>query len=647
MKLIWFEVEGYKRFFEKSKINLDGKLVAIVGPNEAGKTSLLRCLHHFNKSDAFTAVGGSQEISRGKSVADDAVIAEWTFALDDSDRQQLSEIPNSECVRWYVIKKSTDGSFIHHIAPVPERSLAERSEMVAELRQLVASEDSPGVEGDDQTTGEPSAMMTLIEALDTKDPMLSEGTLEALENLGERLSNGSDESDVAIGSRLLELHKLEELSPPKDRVLDYLWKNKPSILFFAQGDRDLRSEYDIKKYFYENRAVNPPVTRQTVPTALHNLGACAGLKLQDLYEAQLNDDRGRVRTLLEAAEDTMNAKLVDAWTQSTLTLSLELDQYRLQILLKSHKGDYVKVVERSDGLRQFIALVLFLSKWSNKRVKPIVLIDEAEVHLHYDAQADLVQTLARQDLAAKVIYTTHSVGCLPEDLGSGVRMVAVDEPHSTIENWFWNTDRPGFSPLLFALGASTLAFVPMRYSVVGEGAADMILVPALLKQGLGLDSLGFQVVPGLSSANADQVAVIDNESTRTIYLVDGDKAGSRMRAKLLSSGVGEDRIVGLPHLDGEETVIEDYVATDVYVRSVNEDIAMSGGVSINESDVLRPNRPKKIEMHCAANDCSVPSKRAVAYRVVEAKYEHQIVDSAAADALNELHERICRALKLG
>ena len=460
MKLIWFEIEGYKRFFQKSKVNVDGKLVAIVGPNEAGKTSLLRCLHHLQTDDAFNAVGGSQELSRGKQVADDAIIAEWTFALEETDYERLAEIPNAESVRWYAIQKQANGKYIHQLTPVPDRPLADRLKAVGDLRTVVEAEQRASEQTDEQEDAVDGPLPTeeLVQALNTDETTLPKLTRECLRAVGDAFAKDSDATRSELGGRLLELHEAESLPPPSARILDHLWKEKPPILFFDQADRDLKSEYDIKKYFFENLKSRPPTRKQPIPIALRNLCSCSRLELDQLYEAQLNDDRGKVRTLLEEAEESMNSLLTEAWTQSTLRLSLELDQYRLQILLKSEKGDYVKVVERSEGLRQFLALILFLSKRAGQTIKPIVLIDEAEVHLHYDAQADLVQTLARQDLAAKVIYTTHSAGCLPEDLGSGVRMVATDEPHSTIENWFWNTDRPGFSPLLFAMGQGNRTF---------------------------------------------------------------------------------------------------------------------------------------------------------------------------------------------
>ena len=120
-----------------------------------------------------------------------------------------------------------------------------------------------------------------------------------------------------------------------------------------------------------------------------------------------------------------------------------LDGRVLHILVKSPGGQFDRIAERSDGLRQFLALLMFLSSHPNLKVPPIVLIDEVERHLHYDAQADLVQMLAHQDVAAKVVYTTHSLGCLPEDLGLGVRMVEATDHLSQINNWFWsNGDVP-------------------------------------------------------------------------------------------------------------------------------------------------------------------------------------------------------------
>lgn len=276
-----------------------------------------------------------------------------------------------------------------------------------------------------------------------------------------------------------------------------------------------------------------------------------------------------------------------------------------------------------------------------------MLIDEIESRLHYDAQADLIQVLAQQTAVSKVIYTTHSMGCLPEDLGSGVRMVATDGQYSHIENYFWQSKRQGFSPLLFSMGAQALAFLPIRYAIIAEGAADLILVPAIIKECLNLESTGYQIVPALSKSHSSEIAILDNESVRTGYLVDGDSAGNRLRKKIRQAGVSEDMIVSLPMIHGEETVIEDYLDIDVYVDAVNEELTRSGSSAlITASDLDRPNRPKKLEKWCENLDFSVPSKRAVAYHVVDSGLEKSIVDSNVVQLVEQLNKSIVGVLQI-
>ena len=53
MRLRWVNIEGYKRFEQPSTLYLYGPLVAVVGPNEAGKTSLLDAMRHLTDVEGF------------------------------------------------------------------------------------------------------------------------------------------------------------------------------------------------------------------------------------------------------------------------------------------------------------------------------------------------------------------------------------------------------------------------------------------------------------------------------------------------------------------------------------------------------------------------------------------------------------------
>jgi hypothetical protein len=146
--------------------------------------------------------------------------------------------------------------------------------------------------------------------------------------------------------------------------------------------------------------------------------------------------------------------------------------------------------------------------------------------------------LTRELRVHKVIYTTLSPGCLPQDIGTGIRVVVRDPRAtavSTLENNFWTQSDPGFSRLLFAMGAEAAAFSAFRRAVLAEGASEMILLPTLLRNETGGTELDFQVAFGLSNMSAPKA--IGWVSLITTFLVDGDEVGDIKKGKLLESGV--------------------------------------------------------------------------------------------------------------
>src|SRR5260370_19152141 len=103
--------------------------------------------------------------------------------------------------------------------------------------------------------------------------------------------------------------------------------------------------------------------------------------------------------------------------------------------------------------------------------------------------------LMNQRIARQVIYATHSVGCLPPDIGCGIRVLLgeKDAERSRIANSYWSVnptgdEKVGYTPLLFAMGAQLLALTIPRFGVIVEGPSDAILLPSLLREAAGLTS---------------------------------------------------------------------------------------------------------------------------------------------------------------
>lgn len=251
--------------------------------------------------------------------------------------------------------------------------------------------------------------------------------------------------------------------------------------------------------------------------------------------------------------------------------------------------------------------------------------------------------LSRQQQAAQVIYTTHSAGCLPQDLGTGVRLVEPneDQERSGVENWPWQKAQ-GFGPLLLGMGASTLAFVPTRAALIGEGGSEIVLLPTLIREAVGLETLNFQVAPGAAEASRDAIAHIDLQGSKVAWLVDGDKGGADNRRNVGSSNIPAERILILGG-EGSDLTTEDLVQADVFVEAVNEELRRSYGedaARLVAGNVSSPGRWRNLEAWCEAEGLAVPNKGAVAHRIADQRHMRPLVAAEHVDTLRALHTEL-------
>lgn len=401
----------------------------------------------------------------------------------------------------------------------------------------------------------------------------------------------------------------------------------PKFVAFRDADRVLSTSHPIIDG--ETRANPQP--------ALANVLRIANLDLNRLWSfVERGGDSSNRESYIEEANERLEDFFTQAWNQSELTVRLKVTESTLEVLFKEMRrgGPVTNIEERSDGLRTFVALATFLAA-QRLDIPPILLIDEAETHLHLDAQADLVGALLKQINATQVFYTTHSPGCLPTDLGTGIRLLRRDprrQNASEIRSDFWTNQEPGFAPLLYAMGASAAAFSACRHAVLAEGAADMILLPTLIRMATGLSDLTYQIAPGLAAANTYDMRV-EEVAAKVVYLTDGDAQGDTYAQLLIDSGgVREDRIFRLP----SGWASEDLVSRAAFVQAVNT--LMGGGQQVTEAD-LGQGKPvvKFLEEWSVRVDRKAPGHVAIAYGPINSPPEHLELAPGAREVLQRLH----------
>lgn len=644
MRLVAAKIRGVGRLVD-TNIKLDQKLVAIVGPNEAGKSTLLKALSLIESDEQLPL---SERSRAGVPIVDTDDIVTLTLVVEDADRDSLADLALAEPPQQFQVVKCAGGERKYRITPRPRPDDSVLLAGVAELRLALGgiTQLDPTEEPDardpaaleavkDEASRLVSELQEYIQTLD--EFCAAKPTERHLGELGEHgqaliehlSSYGSVREIVAALSKIVEWLALPD---PWGTVREQLWSATPDLAMFDAGARELRSTYELNDELLAD-----------VPTALDNLTRLAGLNLADLVESVKTGQVSRRDTLKNVANKKLAAYFESAWRQSNRTVELNVEGSTLRVNLRED-GVYSSVFdERSAGMRMFVALNAFLARRDTGR--PIVLlIDEAETHLHIDAQVDLVRMFADQHQAGKVVYTTHSPACLPPDLGVGIRaVVAGDGETSRVENSFWRNST-GFSPLIIAMGASAAAFTKARAAVIGEGATEMILLPTLIRALTG-EEVPFQVAPGLAEASKDEYGDLDLEAARVAFIVDGDEGGASL-AKVLGREIPSDLVVDLG-LPGTENLLDATQYAETFAAVLKE---FNPGGQITDQPALgaatSESWSKLLSDWADETGLKVPSKVDVAARLLELDGGVKLSDEGR-EALAEAYKKLCTALKLG
>jgi predicted ATP-dependent endonuclease of OLD family len=658
MELIQVTISGYRRFSDEVQMDLVPRLVSIVGPNAAGKSSFIDALMHLNGDEDFSEA----EPTRGGGVP----VVEARYALDKGDKELLREIPEAKHVRQILVFKEQGERRAYRLEPDPERDLRNRRAVAARLDRLQDHKwvkEASALQAEDDPDARPSASAAVERArkLLHGAEEFEDDDLEALRSLAQFLRGVIGSEYLASASSLPKtFHRLpddldglvteERIDHPRDRAIEALKAQIPRFIKFDQGVRELHAPYDLTD-------VGDP--------AVANLLALAGTSWGEAQAAAQSADPAHRIVWRDDANAELLRRFTAAWRQgySKLIVRFELTGTTLDIVMKMHANDFIRIGEQSDGIRQFLALRAFMAL-HNEALKPVVLIDEAETHLHYDAQADLMRVLEEQEDAAMAICTTHSAGCLPRDLGTGVRAIIpctieqeldgktarIQTDDSEIVNSFWTEGR-GFSPMLIAMGASAFAFSSTRRALVAEGMSDVILLPTLIREATGADRLDYQVTPSFAEAHPDEVPSFDLLASRVAYVADGDKGGREHVKKLTKNGVLSEQIVYIGGSDRSGLSMEDLVTKKAYLRAVNRELEVwHDDLKFPHDrlpDVGRAAAVKRWARRHTGRDGKPiePSKVAIAQRILDQRYaEKQLVRTDKRAALRQLDQMATKVL---
>lgn len=679
MRMVALRLQGYRRFDRQTTLDLTPRVVAIVGPNEAGKSSLLNAMENIGDPNAEREFGAGEFTGRIQPDGEKEILSAL-FELEADDREALDHIPGASAIRLWNRVRTADGQAYGDVVPRLERPQGKRVRVHDELQRMLSSksrplesflaeppvrpgeEDAEAISEEEARPLREMAAETLAGFDEPKDT-LSDPTQALLRRLADALAQAPQSLPKYVKelpplcTELADEHAEEH---PNDQAWEVLNARCPTVRVLRDNDRELRSSYPFEEY-------------DEAPAPLQNLLSLAGIEWQAIKQAAAEPGNPTLANLLGRGNRELEQRLHGSWKQATVSVELREQAGALNIFPYDADSDtHSRIEDRSDGFRSFLAMLAFTTRHSAGTRKLILAIDEAERHLHYNAQADLVNVLTRQTFATQIIYTTHSAGCLPEDLGSAIRVVKpIPGDRSAVKNGFWSAQAKektggGFTSLLMAMGADAVAFTPARFAIITEGPSDALLLPALMRAALNSPPdapLGLQVAGGLAWTPPRRLSDLEAEAAHVVYLTDSDKEGKKYAADLKDAGVSPQRIFSLPSSRSSGLSIEDFVHKGTLVKVFNfllQKLREHDGDPLREADLPNAGAAVAIENWQKKRAIEPISKTAIAEHILRvgranlayvywdpgAKPPLPILRESRRSAILRLHKQLRSALQI-
>ncbi|WP_299362604.1 AAA family ATPase [Winogradskyella sp.] len=647
MRLAYCKIHGFKRF-QKASVNLDRKLIAFVGPNESGKSSFFEVLASTENQDEFQ----HKQLSRDENYDNDHDVIELCYSIEEDDLKKLKELNGVGNPKFYSRYKAVNGKTTYSFSAEIKRNIELRKTSSGIIKSLIKSsyyksklEKHIIAEGD-YAAKEPEYTFLdysdeIIQELHNSDENLTTETIDYLnqykndlEDFIETLPKSRNKRPLQLLESLKDLMIKESQEHPEQMFMEYLSSKRPKIVFFDKENRDLKETYSFSEI------ENPP-------PSLRNLFSVAEIENKKLMEAIQNGDSGLQESIIEDGNLNLKSKYNSYWNQADVFPRIKLENNEIRILLR-FVNSYNNISDRSDGLKQFIALLAFALN-NDKHNELILLIDEAEIHLHYAAQADIVELFEKQKIVNSIFYSTHSAGCLPSDLGTGIRVIQPikenqkETTKSEIKNSIWS-NTAGFSPILLAMGANIIAFSLTRKALIAEGPSDTILLPRLLREATLTNELDFQIAPGLASISIEKCKELDLEASRVSFIVDGDNGGEKIKKKLIEAKFRPNKIISLP----KNHILEDFIDKEVLLKATNSIISkfQENTLNLKPSNIPNNGSIKFLEDQCKVQGIKFPGKVLIAEELVSLGYNELILKSNNRNKLLKVFDKITKSLDL-
>lgn len=584
MKLIGFRVTNYRSILDSGWVDLES-LTTLVGKNESGKTSLLRALHKFKpyQNESYVI---DREWPRGRrnERSPNAVVCSIRVLLDRDEQRDLRAATElRDFTMAFEIRKSYDGSTWIEL----DRELFPETPRASVLKKLIDGFTTsivpvPGAISD----GFQKCTLTMLEYAGTGKT----DELAKSEALVRNLLSGDNPSALSQAERdyidqyvakVKSLASAIQSAASVRRIIgEYLLPRIPVFIYMD----DYRIFHGTARLdqVHQRKQQNAQTDEDLTLTMIMEL---AGLDPDEEFQKGNNDDPGAKEQRqydLNDASLSLTQEISSRWKQRRYEVEFRADGQSFFTMVKDESGHgLIPLEDRSKGFQWFFSFDLLFMHESNNTFKGcVLLLDEPGLHLHPDAQKDLLARLETYAQGNTLIYTTHLPFMIDLRQPERIRTLSETANGITVDRDLNLSQPEAKFTLQAALGMSaSQSYLVAQKNLVVEGVDDFWFLSELSNLIARSDgqALPDDVLISASGGAAEAVYMATfmiGQKLDVTVLFDSDAAGDIASDKLIKNWltryrsqasvlkVGE--VLGL----GRDAAIEDVFDEDYYKAKV-------------------------------------------------------------------------------
>lgn len=603
MKLFKARVQNYRSVIDTGEFEIEDLKTIMVGPNEAGKTVILKAIQQLNKPaevagfDVLRDYPRSlyNDISTGKILAKDVTVVTGYFKLEQSDKDLLpSEF--KDCI--YKRYKNIDNQTYHTLENAPPSIYYK--DIKSDLARLTAHLDKQYIaENPTEETKIPSTFFKVLTDTWKDYTALSGENSTKLKTLLEKHFTTIEEGNEKEETRHAKLLEQLDFYKKHDETLAILAERKPVFILFNNyfkvkpsvhlqhlAQRTEQNLLDDEYYDYGNLRLLKLLgftARQ-----LSDLGNTQSPSINDTQALKDYKDKLDSRSYqLNAASVRLTEEIRTVWMPNpdrpeADKLKVTADGQYLKVVVEDDIGVDIELDQRSEGFQWLVSFfVVFFAEAMDKHKNAILLLDEPGMSLHALKQRDFRDTISRLSQKNQTIYTTHSPFLVGPDELDIVKVVEMKnrregtKVHTTLSS----SDPAGLLPLQEALGYDLAqSLFSQQRNLILEGLTDYWYIEATAE---------LLRAAKIENLNEKIALVFANSAGKVVYYATILFAHNLKVAALLDSDAAGDQAApqeNLVHTLGNKNILrtKDYVS--VVLKPEIEDLLRETLIAIVKSE---------------------------------------------------------------